>query len=56
MVMTRPKSEEIVEKLRQVEFLTGLGMSRLDAVRQIGVTEQPNYCWKKKHGGMDTDQ
>lgn len=40
MANKRPKPEEIVTKLRQVEVLTGQGMPRLDAIRQIGVTEQ----------------
>jgi len=40
MANKRPKPEEIVTKLRQVEILTGQGMPRLDAIRQIGVTEQ----------------
>ena len=31
------------------------GMPRLDAIRQIGVTEQTYYRWKKKYGGMGTD-
>lgn len=31
-------------------------MPRLDAIRQIGVTEQTYYRWKKKNGGMGTDQ
>ncbi len=56
MANKRPKPEEIVTKLRQVEVLTGQGMPRLDAIRQIGVTEQTFYRWKKKHGGMGTDQ
>ncbi|MEM9912732.1 MAG: IS3 family transposase [Pseudomonadota bacterium] len=56
MANKRPKPEEIVTKLRQVEVLTGQGMSRLDAIRQIGVTEQTYYRWKKKYGGMGTDQ
>lgn len=56
MANKRPKPEEIVTKLRQVEVLTGQGMARLDAIRQIGVTEQTFYRWKKKHGGMGTDQ
>ena len=33
----RPKPEEIVSKLRQVEVLMGQGMARLDAIIQIGV-------------------
>ena len=43
MANKRPKPEEIVTKLRQVEILTGQGMPRLDAIRQIGVTEQMYY-------------
>ncbi len=39
MANKRPKLEEIVSKLRQVEVLMGQGMSRLDAIRQIGVVE-----------------
>ena len=56
MGITRPKPEEIVVKLRQVEVLTGQGVARLDAIRQIGVTEQTYYRWKKKYGGMGTER
>ena len=56
MANKRPKPEEIVTKLRQVEVLPGQGMPRLDAIRQIGVTEQTYYRWKKNYGGMGTDQ
>jgi transposase-like protein len=34
----------------------GQGMPRIDAIRQIGVTEQTYYRWKKKYGGMGTEQ
>ncbi|SDJ16693.1 hypothetical protein SAMN05421850_109134 [Lutimaribacter saemankumensis] len=47
MANRRPKPEEIVSKLRQVEVLMGQGMSRLDAIRQIGVVEQTYYRWRK---------
>ena len=56
MTNRRPKPEEIVLKLRQVEVLMGQGMSRLDAIRQIGVVEQTYYRWRKKYGGMGLDQ
>lgn len=56
MGIKRPKPEEIVVKLRQVEVLTGQGASRVDAIRQIGVTEQTYYRWKKKYGGMGAEQ
>ena len=56
MTSKRPKPEEIVSKLRQVEVLMGQGMSRLDAIRQIGVVEQSYYRWRKQYGGMGVDQ
>jgi len=48
----RRKPEEIVSKLRQVEVLQGQGMSIADAVRQIGVTQQTYYRWRRLYGGM----
>ena len=51
-----PKPEDIMSKLRQVEMLMGQGMSRLDAIRQIGVVEQTYYRWRKQYGGMGVDQ
>ena len=47
MANKRAKPEEIVSKLRQVEVLVGQGMPRADAIRQIGVTEQTYYRWRK---------
>jgi len=43
MAIKRPKPEEIVVKLRQVEVLMGQGLPRIDAIRQISVTEQTYY-------------
>ncbi len=56
MANKRVKPEEIVSKLRQVEVLMGQGMSRLDAIRKIGVVEQTYYGWRKQYGGMGVDQ
>ena len=56
MTNKRPKPEDIVSKLRQVEVLMGQGMARLDAIRQIGVVEQTYYRWRKQYGGMGVDQ
>ena len=56
MANKRPKPEEIVLKLRQVEVLMGQGMARLDAITQIGVVEQTYYRWRKQYGGMGIDQ
>ena len=48
MAIKRPKPEEIVVKLRQVEVLTGQGMPRLDAIRQISVTEKKRITVGRK--------
>ena len=56
MAMNRPKPEEIVVKLRQVEVLMGQGMPRIDAIRQVSVTEQTYYRRKKTYGGMGIEQ
>ena len=34
----------------------GQGMSRLDAIRRIGVVEQTYYRWRKQYGEMGLDQ
>jgi len=52
----RHTPEEIVTKLRQVEVLVGQGQSRIDAIRQVQITEQTYYRWCKRYGGMGTDQ
>lgn len=56
MVGKREKPEDIVLKLRQVEVLQGQGSSVQEAVRQIGVTVQTYYRWRKQYGGMSRDQ
>ncbi len=35
----RPKPEEIVGKLRQVEVLVGQGRKQIDTIREIGTVE-----------------
>ena len=56
MAGKREKPEDIILKLRQVEVLQGQGKSAADAVRQIGVTVQTYYRWRKEYGGMNRDQ
>ncbi len=56
MAGKRDKPEEIISKLRQIEVLQGQGMTIADAVRQIGITQQTYYRWRKLYGGMGRDQ
>ena len=56
--MARPKHtpEMIIGKLREVEVLVAKGATVAEASRQIGVTEQTLYRWRKEYGGMRVDQ
>ena len=56
MATKRHKPEEIVSKLRQVDVLVGQGFARVDAIRQVSITEQTYYRWRMQYGGMGTDQ
>ena len=48
--------EQIVAKLRKVEALTAEGATIAEAARQVEVSEQTVYRWKKRYGGMDRDE
>jgi putative transposase len=47
--------EQIIIKLREVEVHCGQGKTIQEAVRQIGVTEQTYYRWRKQYGGMRSE-
>ena len=49
-------AEQIINHLRQAEILIAEGKTIREAARQIGVTEQTYYRWRKEYGGMDVDQ
>jgi len=44
--------EQIVASLKQIE----IGMTVAAASRQLGVSEQAIYRWKKQYGGLQSDQ
>jgi transposase-like protein len=48
--------EQIIRKLREAEILIAEGMPANQASRQIGVTEQTYYRWRKEYGGMQVEQ
>ena len=47
-------AEQIIVHLREVEVLCGQGKTIGEAARQIGVTEQTYYRWRKQYGGMNS--
>ena len=56
MGIKRHRPKEIFTKLRQVGVLVGQGMACVDAIREIQITEQTFYRWRKQYGGMGTAQ
>ena len=52
----REKPDDIVLKLRQIEVLHSQGMPVADAVRQVGITQQSYYRWRRQYGGMSRSQ
>jgi transposase-like protein len=48
--------EEIIHKLREAEVELGRGKKIPEACRQIGVTEQTYFRWRKEYGGLRVDQ
>jgi putative transposase len=44
--------EQIVAVLKQAE----MGMAVADLIRQVGISEQTFYRWKKLYSGMQSDQ
>ena len=49
-------TEKIIVKLREAEVLISQGMDADEASRQIGVSRQTYYRWRKEFGGMRVDQ
>ncbi len=52
MKRKRFSTEQIVAVLKQAEM--GLGVA--DLIRQLGISEQTFYRWKKQYGGLQSEQ
>ena len=56
MPRKRFETEEIIQKLREPEVLLSQVRNVAEACRQIGVTDQTYYRWRKEDGIVRTDQ
>lgn len=56
MARKRFTTEQIIHKLREAEVIVAKGKKIPEACRQIGVTEQTFYRWRKEYGGLKLDQ
>lgn len=56
MPIKRHTPEQIIFKLRETEVALAQGKRVIDVCRQLGVTEQTYYRWRKEFGGLKTSQ
>ena len=56
MPKKRYNAEEIIHKLRESDVQLAQGRTVADTCKQLCVTEQTYYRWRKEYGGMKVDQ
>ena len=56
MAKKRHTAEQIIHLLREVEIHTSQGKTLAQSARQIWVSEQTYYRWRKEYGGLTTGQ
>ena len=56
MGIKRHTPEPIIFKLREADVALAQGQWVRDVCRQLGVTEQTYYRWRKEYGGLKTSQ
>lgn len=52
MKKQRFSTEQIVSVSKQAD----MGLPVKDLIRQVGITEQTFYRWKRQYGGLESDQ
>lgn len=56
MPKKRFTSEDIIHKLHEAEVMSAQGKTVAEVSRQLGVTEQSYFRWRKEYGGLKIDQ
>lgn len=56
MPKKRHTAEEIITKLREADVLQAKGQTLAESCRQLSITEQTYYKWRKQFGGLRVDQ
>ena len=56
MSTKRYKPEQIVNLLRKIEVELANGKTTPQAAREVGITEQTYYRWRRGFGGLKLDQ
>ena len=55
MARKRYTAEQIIGHLRQAEVMVGQGKSIADVLRELDVTANTYYRWRKEYGGLGLD-
>lgn len=56
MARKRYTAEDIIGHLRRAEVLVSQGRSMDEVVRELGITGNTYYRWRKEYGGLGMDQ
>jgi putative transposase len=56
MSRKRYTPEQIIGMLREAEVLLSQGRTTGEVCRQLGVSEQSYYHWRREYGGLKVDQ
>lgn len=56
MARKRYSTEQIIHMLRQAEIKLATGQVTGEVVRELGISEQSYYRWRKLYGGMQISQ
>ena len=56
MPKKRYNAEDIIHKLREADVLIAQGKTVSETCKQLGITDQTYYRWRKEYGGMKVDQ
>ena len=56
MAGKRYTAEQIIGHLRQAEIRISEGKTVAEVVRELGVSEQTYYRWRKEYGSMEVEQ
>ena len=56
MARKKHTAEEIITKLREADVLLARGQNMVEVCRQLAISDQTYYKWRKEYGGMQIDQ
>jgi hypothetical protein len=52
----RHTPEQVISKLREAEVKLAKGMALAQVCKDLAITEQTYYRWRKEYGGLKLDQ